>query len=522
MGSVQAVVDLSHHLNELSKARHESPLKAIIKYMAYDGMLSLAGGLPHPSLFPFQSISLDTYPAGVELDAANPDQVPPGLEVLSISKAAQGKDSLDLTTALQYGGGMGDKTLIKWAHDFTSLVFQPASEDFQILMNAGNTDAWAKVVGLLCEPGDVVITEEYSYPSSQSKWIPLGCKAAPIKMDENGMRADHLEQTLAEWETVHPEQKRPHLLYIVPVGSNPAGTTMGAERRKAIYDICVKYDIIICEDDPYCFLQYPTYDYSVPSSPPGKVSSEKFLSSLVPSFLKFDYQGRVIRLDTFSKTLAPGNRLGYFVANPLFCEKLLQATQVDTQAPSGWSQAIVMGLLNKWGTPGYIQWLGNLRDQYQTRRDWMCDSIATKFAIKPASSGSIPGAEGLVAFSKISGKPLFSFVPPTGGMFIWCKIYFAGNAKFETLKADPSCSDPEEVCSDGLWIDLCNAKVLVTPGSYYVPWQGREKATTKTRGGEESIGHFRLAFSMTTKEEMDEALQRIANVFEDFWQGQPI
>lgn len=90
-------------------------------------------------------------------------------------------------------------------------MFKPAYEDFDILVNSGNTDAWSKVVGLLCEAGDSIICEEYSYPSAQSNWIPLNCLAAPVKMDEDGMRADALEKTLAEWETVHPDRRRPRL-----------------------------------------------------------------------------------------------------------------------------------------------------------------------------------------------------------------------------------------------------------------------------------------------------------------------
>ncbi|RDW85519.1 hypothetical protein BP5796_03844 [Coleophoma crateriformis] len=517
MGSVQEspMPDLSHHLNAHSRARHESPLKAIIKYMAVDGMISVAGGLPHSSLFPFESVSLNSYPASAVLDAENP-KVPGDLDTWTIAKHPTSEQPLNLATSLQYGDGRGEAGLLKWAREFTKLVFQPAYEDFDILVNSGNTDAWSKVVGLLCEAGDSIICEEYSYPSAQSNWIPLGCFAAPVKMDEDGMRADALEKTLADWGINHPDQRRPRLMYLVPVGSNPAGTTMRAQRRKDIYDICVKYDVIICEDDPYCFLQYGDYEVEATTTGGQPGTPEQFLSSLVPSFLKFDYQGRVIRLDTFSKTLAPGNRLGYFVANKLFTQKLLEATQVETQAPSGWSQAIVFGLLSKWGIMGYVQWLSSLRDQYRIRRDWMCDAIASKFDVKPASSLDIPGAEGLVALAKGTSTPIFSFVPPTGGMFIWTRFYLNTFPAFQKLRADESCKDPELACEDALWVDLCEAKVLLIPGYYYIPWEGPTKATTKSRGGEAGIGHFRLAFSMSSKEEMNEALSRMATVVDAF------
>ncbi|KAJ2982280.1 hypothetical protein NUW54_g10772 [Trametes sanguinea] len=128
-------------------------------------------------------------------------------------------------------------------------------------------------------------------------------------------------------------------MYTVPVGQNPTGVTMGVARKKEIYDICVEYDVIIVEDDPYYFLQMGAY---VPkderASPASAADSEKWISSLTPSYLKFDYQGRVIRLDTFSKTIAPGSRLGFFTCNPRFAERLERAGETSTQAPCGFGQ----------------------------------------------------------------------------------------------------------------------------------------------------------------------------------------
>lgn len=105
----------------------------------------------------------------------------------------------------------------------------------------GNTNAWAKVVGLLLEDDDYILCEEFTYPSSQAYWIPLGNHAAPIPLDAEGMRADLLEDRLANWESTHPGKRRPHVLYVVPVGSNPSGITYSVERKKALYEVCVKY-----------------------------------------------------------------------------------------------------------------------------------------------------------------------------------------------------------------------------------------------------------------------------------------
>ena len=118
-------------------------------------------------------------------------------------------------------------------------------------------------------------------------------------------------------------------------------------------------DVIIVEDDPYYFLQEGDYVPKVErSTAVVKHEQKKFLSSLVPSYLKFDYQGRVIRLDTFSKVshtqfhmfyvslsapqyVAPGSRLGYFTCSPLLAERLERQGETTTQAPCGFGQVSV-------------------------------------------------------------------------------------------------------------------------------------------------------------------------------------
>jgi len=255
-------IDLSHHLNEHSKARHPSPLKEIIKFMGYEGMVSLAGGkslfwkskpkipdlgfagLPHPSLFPFQKALVNTYPSSTVLGAHGDFQGI--LDELVLTKEARPDQLLSLSTALQYGGGTGDVSLCTWAHEFTKIIFKPAYSDFEVILNSGNTDAWCKVVRLLCEPGDFILCEQYTYPSAQALWIPMGCKAAPVKIDGRGLRPEDLERVLAEWDEVRDGCRRPRLLYLVPVGSNPTGLTMDRRRRKEIYGVCVKYGEFYC------------------------------------------------------------------------------------------------------------------------------------------------------------------------------------------------------------------------------------------------------------------------------------
>lgn len=186
--------------------------------------------------------------------------------------------------------------------------------------------------------------------------------------------------------------------------------------------------------------------------------SDKFVESLAPSLLRYDYQGRVIRLESFSKSLAPGLRLGYFVANPIFTERLLRATEVETQDPSGFSQALVLELLKAWGDDGYLAWQQRLRIEYQTRRDWMIDAFSSHFDLVPAEQVSGFTGDGIVASLRHAdgsgSTPIFNFVAPTGGMFIWTRFLLAQNPRFRQLKSDTSMTGPEEQFANELWSQL--------------------------------------------------------------------
>ncbi|GLA86098.1 hypothetical protein AtubIFM56815_010348 [Aspergillus tubingensis] len=485
-------VDFSHHINLRSRARHPSPLKDIIRFMAVEDMVSLAGGLPHPSFFPFHTVTVTASAPTAENSLCS-------LE-------------LPLEGFLQYGSGSGNAELRAWCREFTQRVHRPAYADWEVLLHPGNTNAWGKVVGLLCEPDDYILCESYTYPSAQAFWIPLGNKAAPVPSDAEGMRADALAQTLREWDDSHPGARQPRVLYLVSVGSNPSGVTMSTKRRQDIYDVCVEHDVIIVEDDPYFFLQYPEYDAGqVAMDGPELVGNDEFLRSLTPSMLHFDHQGRVIRLESFSKTLAPGLRLGYFVANPVFTERLLRATEVETQDPSGLSQALTFRLMQSWGIAGYLGWLQGLSVEYRCRRDSMIDAISQHFRLENAAEGS----RALVAH--LSDVPIFSFVPPTGGMFIWACFYLSQNSAFRQLRHDENVVDPEQTVADQLWRQFAEAKVLLTPGSYYHPWEGPDKITTNARGATPSTTNFRFSFSMTTKEEMECGIARMARVIRASW-----
>lgn len=513
----QEAVDLSHHINVKSKSRHPSPLKEIIKFMGYDGMISLAGGLPHPSLFPLDRAKFDCLPPSASLGDQSRET---DLVSLNLGRGLSPGD-LDLTQFLQYGTGAGNQQLIQLAQDLTEQVHAPPCH-YECLLHPGNTNAWSKVVGLLCEDNDFVIVEEFTYPSAQALWIPLGIKAAPVSADAEGILATNLREMLENWDEKLRGSRRPRVLYLVSVGSNPTGITISAKRRREIYQVCVEFDLVIVEDDPYYFLQYPGYSPQAEEQPYQPKSTGDFLKSLTPSFLSMDTQGRVIRLESFSKTIFPGLRLGYFIANPLFTERLLRATEVETQDPAGLSQAFTLALFNQWGVNGYLLWLQSLQYQYKTRRDWLVSAIYDQFTVVSAAKSPLPTAQGHVAClqDKENGKlrPVFSFVDPEAGMFVWSKFYFGGVARFVELEAQ-SIEDPEQAFAQELWEAMVAELVLLTPGSYYHAWQGPDKASTKARGADPRSAFFRLSFATPTKEQIEEGVKRMRKVIGRFWEA---
>jgi DNA-binding transcriptional MocR family regulator len=180
------------------------------------------------------------------------------------------------------------------------------------------------------------------------------------------------------------------------MGQNPTGGLLSVQRRKEIYAICQRFDVLIVEDDPYWYLQYPSANsfsrLSDDDATTRKSSGFPFLDSLVPSYLSVDTDGRVIRLDTFSKTVAPGCRLGWVTAQPKVIERILRITESSTQQPSGFVQAMVAELIvgpqgseddgrggNKdgsgWKADGWVRWLEGLRTQYEKRMNTMCDIL---------------------------------------------------------------------------------------------------------------------------------------------------
>lgn len=342
------------------------------------------------------------------------------------------------------------------------------------------------------------------------------------------------------------------------MGHNPTGIVLSLERRKEIYAVCSRYDVIIVEDDPYWYLQFPSAETGEalsrgqpapekrkqPCLKPSKSSGYDFLDSLVPSFLSVDVDGRVVRLDTFSKTIAPGCRLGWITAQPELVSRYLRIAETSTQQPSGFVQSMVAELVmgpdssaadqadakrtfaalrsskaradfTGWKTDGWVRWLEGLRGQYERRMNRMCQvldensfQLKTGTFSKSSSSPSSPEED----WGVVTKTQLFDFSWPRGGMFVWLRMHFEKHPLWRARRTD----DPDAVVdgtalSTALMLFLTRKPylVLVSPGMMF-------SADDKVRR-EIGWAYYRLCFAAETEERVDSCTSRFAAGVQKFW-----
>ncbi|OLL22738.1 Aromatic amino acid aminotransferase [Neolecta irregularis DAH-3] len=243
--------DFSHHISKESALRRPSPLKCAYAYTLREGMITMGGGLPEPCYFPFSALEA-VVP---ELGRFSEKETQVAGDRIVIQKYRTKENNvLSLSDSLQYAQGYGVSDFLKFVTEHTKLAHKPPYEDWQCSITAGNTQGLALCLRMLCSRGDALLLEEFAYPAAVETADPMGLKLCGIAMDSEGIRDDILEEKLDKWDEQIEGAKRPTVIYLVPCGQNPSGATLGINRRKRIYKICQKYDIVIIEDDPYCTL----------------------------------------------------------------------------------------------------------------------------------------------------------------------------------------------------------------------------------------------------------------------------
>ena len=477
--------DTSSHLSKLARNRKESPLKTLFKYLR-PGMGALAGGMPSPAYFPIETLAAhvpksDALLKNTFLSTTSGDNI-------YIPKYPT-SDPINLSTLLQYGQATGLPKLNEFLREFTLRAHKPAYKGWGILMSCGNTDTLNKTFQMLLEPGSSVIVEEYTYPSALASFEPYGAVPVAVKCDADGLVPKDLKHILDSWDYIHGP--RPKLIYTVPVGQNPTGSTQPLERRKELYEIVKSYDMILLEDDPYYFLQMDEYEGSFSDrKTPSFVNlkGQDYLDNLTPSYLRIDTEGRVIRADSFSKVVAPGSRAGWIVANPMFIERLSRISETCTQATSGFAQAFIAKLLiDDWGMDKWIEWLKGIASEYQLRRDYFCTVLGKAVGYSPQSCSRCVGKKNLV-----------TFVPPVAGMFIWMNVHVEHHPRYNG-------SNQKDLTYD-LWQRLIERDILVVPGYMFAATKKQENAC-----------FYRISFSIESRENLKSAADKIGDTIREFF-----
>ena len=219
---------------------------------------------------------------------------------------------------LQYGPMAGDAALAEWIKSRVVHAKGATAEDNKVIILTGSGKALGLVPRTLCDEGDEVYMDEFTFPNAYISVRNVGGVAVGIPMDEDGMLPQELEKAA--------QSGKGKYIYLIPNFQNPTGRTMSLERRKAIYAIAQKYKLVIYEDDPY-----------------GDV---RFKGEAVPTFKSFDMDNRVLYVGAFSKTLSAGLRVGYIYGPSVLIDKLAAVRSGDGQDPL-FNQLIIRKCLEK-------------------------------------------------------------------------------------------------------------------------------------------------------------------------------
>lgn len=389
----------SDRLSRESASRTGSSLKAAFKHLQNPDVISLGGGLPPSDYFPLEAMTL-TVPSPKHLTQNGNPATHHHLLHATKHDLSHALSPYDLTTALNYSQGSGAAPLLRWLTEHTELLHDPPYADWQCTMTIGNTSALDMLLRMFAAPGDAVLADAHTFATAVETATPMGVRFVGVEMDDEGMVPRSLRRVLETWDEA-AGRRRPFLLYTVPTGQNPTGVTQGVERRREIYRVAQEWDLIVLEDDPYYFLQLDPYagggDGGGAGGPPR--SPEQLLERLVPSYLSMDTDGRVVRMDSFSKVVFPGARVGWITASRQIVEQYKHHADVSTQGPAGLSQLALFKLLDEhWGHEGYLSWLLHIRSEYTKRRDFTIDACERYLprgivSWKPAQAGMFVSAE---------------------------------------------------------------------------------------------------------------------------------
>lgn len=274
--------------------------------------------------------------------------------------------------ALAYGAPQGPGPLVEWIRRRAGQVDGRVPEPDEILVTAGASQAIDLLASATISPGDVVVVESPTYHLALRILAGRGAHLVPAPGDELGL------DPLGTAELIEQQRRlgrRVAMMYLVPTFGNPTGRSLPAERRRALAALSRESGVIVVEDDTYREL---AYDGAAPSSIWG-----------------CGEPGLIARVGSFSKTVAPGLRLGWITASAPLVRGLAGGGLIDSGGGLNHTTALAMAAFGESGN--YERHLDRIRPVYRLRRDTLVNAVAARL-------------------------PELSFTAPEGGWFLWLRL----------------------------------------------------------------------------------------------------
>lgn len=332
--------------------------------------------------------------------------------------------------AMQYGSGQGEPVLREAICEVMKLEGISAHPD-DVTVTVGSQQGLDLVTRLFCDPGDVVLCEAPSYVGALGVFRAYQCEVVHVAMDEHGLMPDALAEAMAALQAAGKKVK---FLYTIPNFQNPAGISQTLERRTEILRVAEAGDLLVVEDNPYGLLGFD--------------------GDPVPAMRSMDAE-RVVYLGSFSKTFAPGFRVGWVLAPHAVREKLVLAQESATLCPPTFSQFAVASYLQNHDWRGQIK---IFREMYRERRDAMLTGLADHMPLGT------------------------SWTVPAGGFFVWVTL-------------------PPGLDSHAMLPRAVTARVAYVPGTgFYADGLGSR--------------HMRLSYCYPTPERIIEGTRRLGEVLQ--------
>lgn len=376
---------------------------------------------------PLPTLQIDLRPGIIELGWGHPP-----LELLPVA-AMQRATAEALTRygaeALTYGHAAGPGRLIEWLCEYIARQEGVTPAPDELLITGGNSHALDQILTLCTKPGDTVLVESPTYHLAVRilREHPINLVAVPL--DQEGINVDALAETLAR---LRRQGARPRLLYTIPTFHNPTGASLSLARRRALVELVAAEGLLVVEDDVYREL---SYDGPAP-----------------PSLWRLAPPGVVARMSSFSKSLAPGLRLGWLTGGRALVQRIANGGLLDSGGGINHFTALAVAELCLAGD--YVTQAAQLRAAYRARRD----------ALLAALTAHLPRS--------------CSWWMPGGGFFVWVTL-------------------PEGVRSVDLLPGAERAGVSYLPGARF----------DLNGGGQRQL---RLSFSLYGADELAEGVRRLA------------